>query len=181
REGQIQIANLGPVTLAGLTFAETRDKIKEVVGQQMIGVNASVTLGALKTIRIFVLGEAQVPGSYVVSSLSTMTNAIFASGGITEIGSLRNIQLKRSGKIIARLDLYDLLLNGVTSGDSRLLPGDVIFIPPIGKSVGVAGQVKRPAIYELKNETEVEQVINLAGGLAPTAFVPATRITRITP
>ena len=180
REGQIQISNLGPVTLAGLTFQQTREKIKEVVGQQMIGVNSSVTLGALKTIRIYVLGEAQVPGSYVVSSLSTMTNAIFASGGITEIGSLRNIQLKRSGKIISHLDLYELLLSGDTSNDERLLPGDVIFIPPIGKTVGVAGEVKRPAIYELRNESRVDQVIALAGGLSPTAFVPGSRIERIT-
>ncbi len=181
REGQVQVSNLGPVTLAGLSFQQARAKLNEVVGQQMIGVNASVTLGALRTIRVFVLGEAQVPGSYVVSSLSSMTNAIFASGGITEIGSLRNIQLKRAGKVITRLDLYDLLLNGDTSNDSRLLPGDVIFIPPIGKTVGVAGEVKRPAIYELRNETQVSQVISLAGGLAPTAFVPASRIERITP
>ncbi len=181
REGQIQIDNLGPVTLAGLSFDQARTKIDEIVKQQMIGVNASTTMGALRTIRVFVLGEVQVPGSYVVSSLSTMTNAIFASGGITEIGSLRNVQLKRSGEIITTLDLYDLLLNGDTSSDSRLLPGDVIFVPPIGKTVGVAGEVKRPAIYELKRETNVSQAIQLAGGLAPTAFVPASRIERITP
>ena len=181
REGQVQISNLGPVTLAGLTFQQAREKLKEVVSQQMIGVNASITMGTLRTIRIFVLGEAQVPGSYVVSSLSTMTNAIFASGGITEIGSLRSIQLKRSGKLITQLDLYELLLNGDTSNDSRLLPGDVIFIPPIGKTVGVSGEVKRPAIYELKNEKNVSQAIQLAGGLSPTAFVPASRIERITP
>lgn len=181
REGQVQFTNLGPITIAGLSFQQVRDKIHEVVSQQMIGVNSSVTLGALRTIRVYVLGEAQVPGSYIVSSLSTMTNAIFASGGITEIGSLRNIQLKRAGKVITHLDLYDLLLNGDTSKDARLLPGDVIFIPPIGKTVGVAGEVKRPAIYELKNETRVAQVIELAGGLSPTAFVPASRIERITP
>lgn len=180
REGNVQFPGIGPISLAGLSYQDMQNKISEVVNQQMIGVKSSVTMGALRTIRIFVLGEAQVPGSYVIGSLSTMTNAIFASGGITKIGSLRNVQLKRDGKIITHLDLYDLLLNGDTSKDSRLLPGDVIFIPPIGKTVGVSGQVKRPAIYELKSEKSVEDVIELAGGLLPTAYVPASRIERIT-
>lgn len=180
REGQIQFPSIGPIPLAGLSYEGMQTKIAEVVSQQMIGVKSSVTMGALRTIRIFVLGEAQIPGSYVVGSLSTMTNAIFSSGGITKIGSLRNVQLKRQGKVVTTFDLYDLLLNGDTSKDSRLLPGDVIFIPPIGKTVGLSGQVKRPAIYELKNEKTVEHVIKLSGGLLPTAYVPASRIERIT-
>lgn len=180
REGQIQFPSIGPIPLAGLSYEGMQAKIAEIVSQQMIGVKSSVTMGALRTIRIFILGEAQIPGSYVVGSLSTMTNAIFSSGGITKIGSLRNIQLKRQGKVVTTLDLYDLLLNGDTSKDSRLLPGDVIFIPPIGKTVGLSGQVKRPAIYELKKETTVEEVIKLSGGLLPTAYVPASRIERIT-
>jgi polysaccharide export outer membrane protein len=180
REGQIQFPNIGPISIAGLSFDDMKVKIDEIVSQQMIGIKSSVTMGALRTIRIFILGEAQIPGSYVVGSLSTMTNAIFSSGGITKIGSLRNVQLKRSGKVVTTLDLYDLLLHGDTSKDSRLLPGDVIFIPPIGRTVGLSGQVKRPAIYELRNEKTVEQVIALSGGLLPTAFVPASRIERIT-
>lgn len=180
REGNINFPNIGPITLAGLSFEKMQDRISEVVSQQMIGVKSSVTMGSLRTIRVFVLGEAQIPGSYVVGSLSTMTNAIFASGGITKIGSLRKVQLKRGGRVVTELDLYDLLLNGDTSKDSRLLPGDVIFIPPIGKTVGLSGQVKRPAIYELQNEKTVEQVIELAGGLLPTAYVPASKIERIT-
>lgn len=180
REGQIQFPNIGPISLAGISFTDAKNKISEIVSEQMIGVKSSVTMGELRTIRIFVLGEAQVPGSYVVGSLSTMTNAIFASGGVTKIGSLRRIQLKRAGKIITELDLYDLLLQGDTSQDSRLLPGDVIFVPPIGKTVGLSGQVKRPAIYELKNEDSVYSALALAGGLLPTAFVPASRIERIT-
>lgn len=180
REGAIQFPNIGPVILAGLSFKQARQKINEIVNQQMIGVKCSTTMGALRTIRIFVLGDAQIPGSYVVGSLSTMTNALFASGGITKIGSLRNIQLKRRGEIVTTLDLYDLLLKGDTSKDSRLLPGDVIFIPTIGKTVGLSGEVKRPAIYEIKTETTVEDVLNLAGGLLPTAYLPASRIERIT-
>ncbi|WYH44050.1 SLBB domain-containing protein [Teredinibacter turnerae] len=179
RDGQVMFPNIGPVSLAGLSYSKGTAKIEEIVSQQMIGVKSSVTMGTLRTVRVFVLGEANVPGSYVVGSLSTMTNAIFASGGITKIGSLRNIQLKRQGKIVTTLDLYDLLLHGDTSKDARLLPGDVIFVPPIGKTVGVAGEVKRPAIYELLKEKSVADVISLAGGLLPTAFVPASRIERI--
>ena len=108
-----------------------------------------------------------------------MTNALFASGGISKIGSLRNIQLKRQGKLITTLDLYDLLLNGDTSKDARLLPGDVIFIPPIGATVGISGEVKRPAIYELKKENKAIDAIKLAGGFTPTAFPAASRIERI--
>lgn len=181
RDGQVMFPDIGPVTLAGMSFARVSAKIEEVVSQQMIGVKSSVTMGPLRTIRVFVLGDVNVPGSYVVGSLSTMTNSIFASGGITKIGSLRNIQLKRAGKLVTSLDLYDLLLKGDTSQDARLLPGDVIFVPPIGKTVGVAGDVKRPAIYELRGEKTVAQVLKLAGGLLPTAFVPASRIERIMP
>lgn len=179
REGQIQFPDIGPISLAGLPFEAMQEKLTNVVNEQMIGVKSSITMGPLRTVRVFVLGEAEIPGSYVVSSLSTMTNAIFASGGITEIGSLRNIQLKRAGKVVARLDLYDLLLRGDTSDDSRLLPGDVIFIPPVGKTTGISGAVKRPAIYELKNERTVADVIQLAGGLLANAYAPASRIERI--
>ena len=179
RDGQVMFPNIGPIALAGMSFSRVSEKIDEIVSQQMIGVKSSVSMGTLRTVRIFVLGDVNIPGSYVVGSLSTMTNAIFASGGITKIGSLRNIQLKRQGKVITTLDLYDLLLKGDTRNDSRLLPGDVIFVPPIGKTAGVAGDVKRPAIYELRNEKNVEEVIKLAGGLLPTAYVPASRIERI--
>ena len=145
----------------------------------MIGVHASITMGTLRSIRVFVLGEARAPGSYTVSSLSTMTNALLMSGGADRIGSLRNIQLKRKGKIITTLDLYDLLLNGDTSNDARLLPGDVIFIPTIGKMVGIEGEIRRPAIYELNNEKTTKDIIKLAGGFLPTAYPQASLIERI--
>lgn len=180
REGAILFPNIGPINMAGLSFDSAVNKINEIVSTQMIGVKSSVTMGALRSIRVFVLGEARRPGSYVVSSLSTMTNAIFASGGVTKIGSLRSIELKRNGKRISTLDLYDLLLHGNTKNDARLLPGDVLFIPPIGQTVGVSGEVKRPAIYELKSEKTVANAIDLAGGLMATAFLPASRIERIT-
>ena len=179
RQGILQFPNIGPIAINGLNFTELRGRIHEIVSEQMIGVKASVTMGALRSIRVFVLGEAYRPGSYTVSSLSTITNALFVSGGITKIGSLRHIQLKRRGKVISELDLYDLLLRGDTSADARLQPGDVLFIPPIGKTVGVTGEVRRPAIYELKDENTMGELMGLAGGLLPTAFPKVSRVDRI--
>ena len=179
REGMLMFPEIGPVSVAGLTFQEMRDQILNIVANQLIGQNATITLGALRSINVFVLGEAARPGSYTVSSLSTMTNALFASGGVTRIGSLRSIRLMRNGVQVTELDLYDLLLRGDTSGDSRLLPGDVIFIPPVGKTVGIAGEVRRPAIYELKNESSPADILSLSGGLNPTAFPRTSRIERI--
>jgi polysaccharide export outer membrane protein len=180
REGEIQFPEIGPISLAGLSFKQAQAKIGEVVSEQMIGIKSSVTMGKLRTIRVFVLGDVNVPGSYVVGSLSTMTNALFASGGVSEIGTLRNIQLKRNGEIITTLDVYDLLLSGDTSGDARLLPGDVIFVPPIGPTAGASGGVKRPAIYELKGKTHATALISLAGGLSAEAYPKAAKIERVT-
>ncbi|MFQ5668808.1 MAG: polysaccharide biosynthesis/export family protein, partial [Candidatus Binatia bacterium] len=179
REGVLNFPGIGPISVAGLSFAELKRDLRQRISQQMIGIKSSITMGPLRSIRVFVLGEAHRPGSYTVSALSTMTNALFVSGGIQSIGSLRDIQLKRSGKLVRRLDLYDLLLHGDTSGDVRLLPGDVIFIPPIGRTVGVAGEVRRPAIYEIKGEKTVAEVLDLAGGLLPTAYPQASQLVRI--
>lgn len=178
RNGAINFPELGPISVAGLKFSEAKQLIQQKVAEQMIGVRAVVSLGELRSIKIFVLGEAYKPGSYTVSSLSTMTNALFASGGITDIGSLRNIQLKRQGKRITTLDLYDLLQKGDTKNDARLLPGDVIYIPPVGNTVGIHGEVKRPAIYELKNNNSLQSLIKLAGGYSAEAFPNISHITR---
>ena len=135
RDGRINFPKLGPIMVSGMTFDAARATIEQRVAKQLIGSRVSVTMGNLRSIRVFVLGEAEKPGSYTVSGLSTMTNALFVSGGVKKIGSLRNIELKRNGRLITTLDLYDLLLHGDTSGDRQLLPGDVIFIPPIGHTV----------------------------------------------
>ena len=136
----------------------------------MIGVKASISLGKLRSIRIFVLGDVYKPGSYTISALSTLSNAILASGGIKRIGSLRDIQLKRKGKVISNFDLYDLLLKGDTSSDHRLLPGDVVFVPPINTTVGVYGEVRRPAIYELKKGQEnLNEALLSSGGVLSSA------------
>jgi polysaccharide biosynthesis/export protein len=181
RDGRINFPKLGPVLVSGMTFDAAREAIEQRVAKQMIGTRVSVTMGDLRSIRVFVLGEAKKPGSYTVSGLSTMTNALFVSGGVKKIGSLRNIQLKRNGRLVTTLDLYDLLLRGDTSGDRQLLPGDVIFIPPIGNIVSVDGAVQRPAIYELKSEKSVAQAVDLAGGLKPDADATLGQLERILP
>ncbi len=181
RDGRIKFPKLGPVMVSGMNFDAARETIEQRVAKQLVGTRVSVTMGNLRSIRVFVLGEAQKPGSYTVSGLSTMTNALFVSGGVKKIGSLRNIELKRNGRLITTLDLYDLLLHGDTSGDRQLLPGDVIFIPPIGNVVSVYGAVRRPAIYELKDEKTAEQAIAIAGGLLPDADAKLGQLERILP
>jgi protein involved in polysaccharide export with SLBB domain len=181
RDGRVNFPKLGPIMVSGMSFDSARAEIERRVSQQLIGSRVSVTMGNLRSIRVFVLGEAEKPGSYTVSGLSSMTNALFVSGGVKKIGSLRNIELKRNGRLVTVLDLYDLLLHGDTSGDRQLMPGDVIFIPPIGRTVAVGGAVRRPAIYELKNERTVEQAIDLAGGLLPDSDAKLVQMERILP
>lgn len=179
-EGAAFIPDLGPIELAGLTFSEAKQAISNTVNQKMIGVTAVVSMGQLKSIRVFVLGEAFNPGSYVVSSLSTVTNALLLSGGVAQKGSLRNIQIKRSGNLIATFDLYDLLLKGDTSKDLLLQSGDVVFIPPVGKTVGIRGEVLRPALYELQDDETVGTLLSMAGGLLATAHPELGKLERIT-
>lgn len=179
RDGDIVLPEIGPVNVAGLTFDAAREELVKRVAEQKIGVRASITMGELRSIRIFVLGDVVRPGSYTVSGLSTMTNALFLSGGIKTTGTLRNVQLKRNGVRVGSLDLYDLLLRGDTRGDRRLLPGDVIFVPPVGTRVGIEGEVARPAFYELESATTAAELVRLAGGFLPTAYEPSGRIERI--
>jgi polysaccharide biosynthesis/export protein len=177
RDGRISFPELGPISVGGQTFDRVAENLEQRVAKQMIGVRASVTMGQTRSIRVFVMGEANRPGSYTISGLATMTSALFASGGVRPIGSLRDIQLKRQGKVIRRLDLYDLLLRGDTSDDANLLPGDVIFIPPVSATVAVDGEVQRPAIYEIKGETTVANMIQLAGG--PTSEADTSRVALV--
>jgi protein involved in polysaccharide export with SLBB domain len=179
RDGRIMFPDLGPIAVAGLSFPDARQAIESRVAQQMIGTTAVVSMGELRSIRVFVLGESNRPGSYAVSGLSTISNALYYSGGVKPIGSLRNIQLKRQGRVISQLDLYDALLNGDTSKDVRLQPGDVIFIPPVGKTVGITGEVRRPAIYELKGEGTAKDLLYLGGGLTPEADPKFAQLERI--
>ena len=181
REGEIFFPGIGPIGIAGLTFLDTKEVIQKIVENQLIGTQVSITLGSLRSIDIFVLGNANQPGMFKVSSLTTLTNAIFKSGGINSKGSLRNIQLKRKGKVISTFDFYDLLLQGDTSNDAKLMQGDVIFFPPIAKTVGIGGEVGRPGIYELKGNETLGDLIQFAGNLKPKADIFSVELKRVDP
>ena len=179
RNGVINFPEIGPEPVAGMSFADLKERINALVSEHYIGMKASVSLGELRSMRIFVLGEARTPGAYTVSSLSSITNALFVSGGLNRTGSLRTIQHKRNGKLLGTLDLYDLLLKGDTSADERLQPGDVIFIPPVGKLAGIKGEVRRPALYELERGQTVGDVIRLAGGFTADAYPKRAQLQRV--
>ena len=179
REGFVDFPQLGPVGLAGLTYGEAKDMLQARIAAQIIGTQVSISMGSLRSMQVFVLGEAFKPGAYTVSSLSTITHALVSSGGVSDIGSLRNIQLKRQGKLVATLDLYDLLLAGDTSNDVRVQAADVIYIPTVGDLASIEGQVLRPAIYELKGTESIQDLVELAGGMGPKAFAQSARLQRI--
>jgi polysaccharide biosynthesis/export protein len=181
RDGRINFPQLGPIDVGGQLFSAVQAAIESRVRRQMIGVRASVTMAQTRSIQVFVMGDAFDPGSYTISGLGTITSALYAAGGIDDTGSLRNIELKRDGVVVDKLDLYDLLIHGSNAKDAKLLQGDVVFIPPVGPTVGIGGQVERPAIYEIKDEDEPSQAIALAGGLTPDADASKATLTRIEP
>jgi protein involved in polysaccharide export with SLBB domain len=181
RSGSIFVPQVGSIHVAGVKSDEMRDFLKSQVGRVFRNFDLSVNLGQLRSIQVFVVGQARRPGSYTISSLSTLTNALFATGGPTPQGSLRHIQLKREGKVVIDFDLYDLLQYGDKSKDVKLLPGDVIYIPPAGPQVAVSGSVNKPAIYELKSQgdTTIDDVLELAAGLSNVASRERVRLERV--
>jgi protein involved in polysaccharide export with SLBB domain len=170
RNGAIYIPKVGNLNVAGLRYSQLLDFLKSHIGRIYQNFDLNVTMGELRSIDVFVVGQARRPGRYTVSSLSTLANAVFASGGPSPSGSMRHIQLKRGSTVIADFDLYDLLIKGDKSKDVLLQPEDVIYFAPIGAQVAMGGQVNNPAIYELKTEASLGDVLQLAGGLGTTAY-----------
>jgi protein involved in polysaccharide export with SLBB domain len=179
RNGLVSIPRIGNITVAGVRYQDLQPLLKSAVGRVFRNFELNASLGQLRSMQIFVVGHATRPGNYTVSSLSTLVNALFASGGPTLKGSLRKIQLKRRDKLITQFDMYDLLLRGDKSKDVSLLPGDVIYIPPIGSLAAVSGSVNNPAIYELNGEKTLGQLLELASGLATTADGQKVAVERI--
>src|ERR1700678_3536080 len=179
RDGSVSIPEIGPMQVAGLTFAQTKQLIEDHAGQ-ITGVKVDVTMGKLKTIQVYVVGEVAQPGAYTVSALSHVSNALSAAGGITKIGSLRKVELRRGNQLVRTIDLYSLLLAGNEQGDEQLQPGDVIFVPVIGPVVGMVGDVKRPAIYELGGSGEPRNsVIKLGGGISAFGYSQRVQVERV--
>ena len=180
RSGSVYLPQVGAIHVAGLPFSSIEQHLRSEIGRVYRNFDLTVDAGQLRSIQIFVVGQARRPGSYTVSSLSTLVNALFASGGPSTQGSLRHVLLKRQGKTITDFDLYDLLVNGDKSKDVQLLPGDVIFIPPPGPQIALTGSVRHPAIYELRdNNTTLQQLLDNAGGTSTVASSSRISIERI--
>ena len=166
REGRISLPEAGPLTVSGMTLTNAEKRIQSALEPQFRGAKVGVSVKRLRTIRIYVVGDVQRPGAYDISSLSTPLNALYVAGGPTASGSLRIVRHYRGSQLISEVDLYDLLLRGVRQSIEHLEPGDTILVPTIGPQVGVAGAVHRPAIYELKTQTDrLSDVLEMAGGM----------------
>jgi protein involved in polysaccharide export with SLBB domain len=179
RDGTITLPKIGALGVTGLTFEQLKETLQKEFSKYFTGFQMSVSMGGLRSIKVYVVGNAERPGAYTVSSFSTLVNALFEAGGPSKTGSMRNIQVKRNGRKVVEFDMYDFLLQGDKSKDIRLLPEDVIFIPPVGPLAGIAGNVKNAAIFELKGETRLLDLMHMAGGLTGTAFRGRVQVQRI--
>ncbi|MGD0402196.1 MAG: SLBB domain-containing protein [Candidatus Acidiferrales bacterium] len=179
REGRISLPEAGPLLVSGKNLADVQQNLQQILRTQFRDVSAEVSLARLRTIRVYEVGDVANPGAYDISSLSTPLNALFAAGGPTPKGSLRIVKHFRGNELVQEVDLYDLLLRGVKGDMVRLDNGDTVMVPPIGRQVTVEGMVRRPAIYELKDEKSLANVLELAGGLLPTAALRHIEVQRL--
>jgi len=179
RDGNLNLPRAGVIGAAGMTFSQLQDAIKKEYSRYYTDFDLNVTMGQLRTILVYVVGNARRPGAYTVSSLATLVNALVVSGGPNQTGSMRNIHVRRNGEIVTTFDMYDMLLEGDTSKDIRLMPGDVIFIGEVGPLVGVVGNVKRPGLYEIKERVRLGELIDMAGGLTGQSFKGRVQIMRV--
>ncbi len=181
REGNLVIPELGVVQVSGLTFSEVKTKIESIVEASLIGVNVEISLGKLRSIQVFVLGNSYKPGAYTVSSLSNISNILFFSGGPNDNGSLRDIEVKRNGISLGKFDFYNLLIDGNISSDFKLLSNDVIIINPLGKTITIEGEIKNQARYELTDKEGFEDLIRFASGFKTNANQNNITLSRIAP
>jgi protein involved in polysaccharide export with SLBB domain len=181
RNGRIVLPKVGDLRIWGLTFSQADRLIRDELGRFFRGFQTSVTMGRLRTVSVHVVGEVCQPGVYTLSSLTTVTNALYSAGGPTKLGSLREVRLLRGNVQVARIDLYDFLQRGDRTRDYRLESGDTIFVPTIGDVVAVSGEVKRPAIYEITSGTRLADVVSISGGVTPTSYLKRVQIVRALP
>jgi len=177
-EGRLSLPEVGPVLVSGKNLGEVQDTVQRVLRTQFRDVSASVSLARLHTVRVYVVGDVERPGAYDISSLSTPLNALFTAGGPTGRGSLRTVRHMRGEQLVEEVDLYELLLHGVRGNLRRLESGDTVLVPPLSRQVTVEGMVRRPAIYELHNEKNLAEVLELAGGILPTAALGHIEVQR---
>ena len=179
RSGDILLPKVGVIHLWGQTFAQAKKTIYRQISKYFKDFELNISMGSLRSIQVYVVGEVRAPGTYTVSSLATVLNALAAAGGPAKTGSLRQVQLVRDGKVVARIDFYDFFLHGDRSRDARLQSGDTVLVPVVGPLVGVAGDVRRPAIYELKDGESLPDILDMAGGAVATAYLKRVQVERI--
>ena len=179
RQGQIALPEVGTISLTGFTIAQAQTAIRDALGTQFQNEHVELSLGRVRTVRVYVVGDVQRPGAYDVSSLSTPLNALYEAGGPTSRGSLRILEQYRGKQLVQKLDLYDFLLRGIRTNVGHLEPGDTILVPPVGPQVTIEGMVHRPAIYEMNGERNLQQVLSLAGGVLITASLKQVNVERI--
>ncbi len=179
REGRVSLPETGPLLVSGRTLGEVQQAVQKTLSTQFQDISADVSLSRLRTVRVYVVGDVAEPGAYDISSLSTPLNALFAAGGVAPQGSLRTLKHFRGKQLVEEVDAYDLLLHGVRSDLKHLENGDTLMVPPIGSQVTVDGMVRRPAIYELRDEKSLTDVLDLAGGILPTAALSHIEVQRI--
>ena len=184
-DGTINIEKIGPVSLSGMTVSEANEYLKRVLGKTYSGLDAPngtleirLTLGNTRTIQINVMGEVVQPGTYALSSFSTVFHALYRAGGVSDIGSLRNVQVTRNGKTVAKVDVYDFIMKGKTQDDIRLQEGDVIIVPAYEALVQISGNVKRPMRFEMKKNETLATLISYAGGFSADAYTRSLRVVR---
>jgi protein involved in polysaccharide export with SLBB domain len=179
RGGEVALPKVGAVKVAGQRFDQLPTLLTATLGRVYKKFQLNLNMGKLRSIKVYVVGEVSAPGDYNVNSLSTLLSALSAAGGPTKNGSLRNIQINRNGKLVETVDLYDFFLKGDKGKDIRLQPGDTILVPVIGPVAGMAGTVRRPAIYELKGERSLKDLLALAGGINPTGYLQRVQLYRV--
>ena len=177
-DGTVTIEGVGPIKLGGLSVSEATSRLKSKLGQYYADCQVSLSVGETRTIQVQVLGEVVMPGSYAISSLATAFNALYAAGGISEVGTVRNIKVYRSGRTIATIDVYDYLMNGTLASNVRLQDNDVIIVGTYDCLVEVRGKVKRPMFYEMKQNESVQRVLAFAGGFTGDAYTKNVRLVR---
>jgi protein involved in polysaccharide export with SLBB domain len=179
RQGQIGLPEAGSIMISGLTIGNAQVEIEKALNMQFQNEHVELSLGRVRTVRVYIVGDVQRPGAYDVSSLSTLLSALYEAGGPSSRGSLRILRQYRGKQLVREVDLYDFLLKGVREEDDRLLPGDTILVPPAGPQVTVQGMVRRPAIYELNGEQGLDQILELAGGVLVSASLKQVNVERI--
>ena len=179
RDGRVLVPKIGPLNLAGVALNNAEKVFASHIGKVYRNFTVSVTMGRLRSIEVFVVGQARRPGKHLVSSLSSLINALFETGGPSSNGSLRAIELRRAGKTVASVDMYAFLTQGDNSADVQLLAGDIIYIPPAGARAALLGTINAPAIYELRNNETINQILNMSGGLPTLAAPQKAQLERV--